>query len=230
MRDTFINQRIALASAVPELGKTLIADSSDDESIRIYGASGWVRGDGCVVESVRDHLERRGDWDPRAEVIVVDADSIRETAADLGYGYEEALLAVVCHEAAHILPKRPTPPQDRELVSVDDPDFVMMKSTCYDQAREFQPWGSHGPKWHRLVIHLCSRVRAAGYACADEYAFGGLHYGLPPAWQLVEALADEPQRMKEWSFADVEAADPPGEFVDIFYASADFHRTYLRSL
>lgn len=229
MNDHFTKQRIALALAAPELGKTLIVDSTGDDSLRIKGASGWVRSDGAVLEHVRGHLIERGDWDAKAEVIVVDTARIRGFAAEFGDDYEEALLSVILHEAAHLLPKRPTAPEQRPIVSADDEDFVTMQRTGYDQARDFVPWGSHGPKFHRIAVHLVHRIQALNYPVAADFAFGGMGYRLPPTWQLVEALGDEPQRMLGRSFREIEAADPPAAFVELFEASAAFYRAYMRA-
>src|SRR5690606_581703 len=91
-----------------------------------------------------------------------------------------------------------------------------------------QPGGDgHGLEFTRYAIHLAARACHAGRAIdLPSLRAAGPAYGMSNVRAYHQALGDEPDRLREKTFADIAATEPPKEFAALWrHDSSFFART-----
>lgn len=153
---------------------------------------------------VRQRLRAAGEWEGPRPVIAI----CGEFCAD-----DE--VAILSHELAHNLPFVPLDVEDIEPTPEQfdrQERMVAVYLTEQEPVNELlPPWlPHHGLSFVRYCLHLHHRAALAGF---DLYfpslSAAGWKYGLPPLIEFAQDLGDEPQRMINNSFAEINAAPVP---------------------
>ncbi len=142
-------------------------------------------------------------------------------------------LGLALHEAAHLLPLMPAPKPPR----VSDEGLIAPNAHWHayadllrgeaetDLAAIMPRWivGDHGLQFVRRCLHLAHRAWHAGFDVPIwQMSFAGDQYDLSVDGEYRKAIGDEPVRLRDASFAEIEAEPMPAEFLDLF--SADVQR------
>lgn len=159
---------------------------------------------------MRDYLLARGKWRGWLPSLVV----VEETD-DL-----ETFLGLLLHELAHALPFVEL--EDIEPTAADRAmqDLVALCWQTFDPYEAFaiEPWLGHEWQFIRRCLHLIHRAGLVGAEIPLPAVFDAGRYGLSGLWRYRNALGDEPQRMTEATFAEIEATPSPEEFTQLFAA------------
>lgn len=180
---------------------------------------GWPLPRGCAAYAIqgphillRDELIRRGEWNERWPVVVVFVFQL--------FNEHEAMLIILLHEIAHLLPAKPA-----VAASGDEP-------TREDRARQANylaewaeaasspalPWDEHGEEFIRVALHLHFRAcRLLGRDIPlDGLCAGYIGYRLSHPAVYRQELGDEPDRMIGARFDEILATAPPEGFTELF--------------
>lgn len=177
-------------------------------------------------------------WRGRGPAFMLDEDAIATVVSDvfveprlsmphLNFDRRErSLFGEICtrvatHELAHVLEhrvtrNRKTRPVAREIASREVEQ--LQESTRVDRAAGGIPFKAHGWKFLRNLLHLAARSACVppGRAMPLDSLFDAPHYQLSPIEEYAAAIGDEPERMREYSFAAIRATHPPAAFVDLW--------------
>lgn len=132
--------------------------------------------------------------------------------------YMRSLAECTLHELGHIVDRHP-PYHETDLnrcpgiaaLTLCAMGVCMMSNGIEDlKAADIH---SHSPRWCRLVAHLVHR--AGGGLCLSE-VLGGKMYGLPSGYAVRQALGEEPERMRGWSFEQIKETPAPSAFTQLF--------------
>jgi hypothetical protein len=165
-------------------------------------------------------------------------DSLRDAGRWRGHGPVIAfcdvepheVLPLLIHELAHCVPFDPV-----RNIREPTPELRAFQRATVEVwlagAQVFTPpWqrGDHGLQFVRRCIHLHHRAWQLGIEVgAGDVHFAGEQYGLSEHWRYRRALGDEPRRMACESFAGIESAEPPDEFVQLWRDDlADWYRAH----
>jgi len=221
---TIIDQCHRLAKAVaPELGPFYIFGSVPPDVPRPEHSTGWANArQTCPL--LKRFLLERGEWRGPAAQIVLDLER-----SDL------EPLALFCHELAHCLPSA-------TVADVETSDRAIQIATgwqelaarvSYETLTEFEshgdctPWaGDHGDRFLRVLLHVVDRAYRAGFSFPLCEIAAGARYGLSAISAYSRALGDEPERLRNLTFAEIETVPAPEEFRALW--TADMAR-YLGS-
>jgi hypothetical protein len=157
--------------------------------------------------ALRDVLVERGEWRGPGRIVVFDMEGIKQDCDNL----RRAVLQVLLHELAHCLPV-PVQTKDREPSTISRlADILAHKQFV---AAPVQPTiaGDHGGPFVRRCVHVWHRALWAGFHANIWSICAGGRYGLAHAYDYIEALADEPLRLRGETFASIEEIEPPAAF------------------
>lgn len=189
---------------------------------------------GYAVEAEQitfDLAERIPDHTPGEPVIVLCADAIREESGD--EGFRDAVLGVLLHEAAHLLPRpvaagRITPvdfshldcPAVRTRLDERRAEAIAIPEPSPDAADAV-----HGWRFLRRVCHLWSRARTAGWDVPSTGLLGDAFWFCSQEPHWIVSLFPELVRLRDATFTTIEATEPPAEFMRMWRgAMSTFHR------
>jgi hypothetical protein len=149
-------------------------------------------------------------WRGRGPCMVIDdTDFAGLDAVDI----EQAVMATVLHELAHVLDRPPVqgygPPAD--------PGRMKFEALCVGHAVAAEPaatvpYAGHEARFIRAALHLQYRASRAGVTVAPSRLCAGREYGLSPANQYRNALGDEPCRLATDSIRQLLDRHPPEAF------------------
>jgi hypothetical protein len=133
---------------------------------------------------------------------------------------------VTIHELAHLLPIADCPPDFEPTQAARDFELRAMNFWASGDEPPIdpgKPWREHEADWIRRVFHLWWRaVNRHGYHIhPSELHVAGERYGLSHGQRYLRALGDEPARLAELTFNEIETIDPPQEFTDLFSADCE---------
>jgi hypothetical protein len=131
-------------------------------------------------------------------------------------------LGLLLHEVSH----NPftTPPADVEptpgLLAVQRQFIANRLAQPVGDLPTMPAWyKSHGLRFVRRCVHAHARAWRAGYEVGlPAIAFAGPHYDLSPPWRYRRELGDEPQRMANASFTEIDATPMPPAFRALFHS------------
>jgi len=171
--------------------------------------------------AIRDRLKAAGEWKGQGPCIVVVPEEITKETYDAHFSSRRIFNRVIVHELAHAVPVV-SPLEDPEPTEADCirqlASFREWASTPEPEPGEM-PWdGDHGDRFIRRALHLYERTCLAGFDVVGAGLCAGWQYGLSDPRKYFEALGDEPERMREATFAEIEATDPPAAFAELFAA------------
>lgn len=185
----------------------IVSDAELGPGYRSDGFHAWVSRAGG--KRFRSHLERTGLWRGEGDVITV-CDSwfqLDRSAAD----------GTLVHELGHALDHRGREPliSDETISSVlrSDRERVASGIPIPLGKRSHDPeWVGHGHSWIRAAIHLTSRATVHhGYV-----GFAGEFYGLSSSLKYIEALGNEPWRLRNLPIAEILKTPAPTPFTELF--------------
>jgi hypothetical protein len=176
--------------------------------------------DGFTSPSLDLHIKRciGPAWSGRGPCIVVNDVALRaETEAR---DFDQAFLAVVLHELAHVL-ERPMLYRERQNATEDvlAKEAQQIMHAVASEPRPIEqvvPFIGHGIRFIRAVLHLRRRAERLGAYLSPASLCGGEGYGLSHAVRYDDALGDEPDRQKDQTLADVLRTPPPPPFTDLW--------------
>lgn len=169
---------------------------------------------------VRDHLIGAGQWEGPGRMVLVDSDAIAADAEETGRDFEHQFRQTFVHELAHALAvaveqgdSEPTP-QER-IAQQERTEEAASRAIDFDAG---QPWwaGGHGLKFTRRCLHLRHRALAAGWYLPLPGLCAGIGYGLSHPCHYDDAIADEPIRLRDATFSEIDSTAPPTAFIDLF--------------
>lgn len=165
---------------------------------------------------------------PRGPAILLNSHAIHRWAKSLAgdnpglsMTFNRCLCETTIHELAHVLDRRPpyfeTDPEKcpgRAVLAVNMMGLDL--AAVPDLAGELQAGdlASHTPQWVRIAAHLIHRGSKCGFSLTN--VIHAKTYGLPPAYAVNEALADEFNHMAGWRFEEIKSASPPQAFTELF--------------
>lgn len=129
---------------------------------------------------------------------------------------DEIRLPVLLHELAHCLPHTPRPVMpSREFAEAEFKAFAIAPDA---PAKAWSPpWDNdHGIQFIRAALHLWWRSALAGRFCYYQDVVNCHTYGLGPTIFYWLALGSEPVVMRDATFTEIFATDPPELFNELF--------------
>jgi hypothetical protein len=171
---------------------------------------------------LQQHLADRGLWRGAGNIIGINAVD------------DETALGCLIHETAHAVPF------SFPLIDVVQPSaeqvachrrLIQLANELDDTDRLTAPWVGHGADWIRRVIHLRHRVEmlTGNETPYPAIQVAGWHYRLPNPLDFHRALGNEPARLMDCSFAEIEATPAPHEFSLLFDQGVAAWQRYLLS-
>jgi hypothetical protein len=161
---------------------------------------------------IRDYLIARGEWQGPAATIVFlhDYDQCVEWAS-----------GVLLHELGHVLPYPEQLPGDEEPTAEERHLHSVFRLAWASPVKPLPKTGfrdaQHDWRFVRRVLHLHFRAQAAGaYIPLPMLGICGWEYGIAPARRYCSALNDEPERLLQATFAEIEATAPPSAFIQLW--------------
>lgn len=188
-----------------ELGRSSVCDGFTSPSLDLY-----------VREFIPDY---RG----RGPCMVINDLTLCEQTDPADF--EQAMLAVIIHELAHVL-ERPMLYRMRDETS----DVVLAReaaavvdviSSDPSDHELAVPFLGHEVRFIRVALHLRYRAATAGTDLPEATLCAGRDYGLSHACRYREALSDEPARLAEQSISAVLARPPPLAFTRLWESDRD---------
>lgn len=132
----------------------------------------------------------------------------------------EQLQVVLLHELSHLLPHSPqteTDPTDAEReTAVRDFSEWCVKGESFPDSPLWHP--GHGQEFVRIALHLWWRAALNDVVVPFQDLCCGRRYSLSPAFCYWRAIGNEPLRMRDKSFAEILATEPPAEFTEWWQA------------
>lgn len=165
-------------------------------------------------------------WQGRGPAMVVCDDRIRATvdaaeAADVArFLFVRQFITTAIHEAAHVLerafPYGPVMPET-DVPQMSVRMIEALSGPAYSGPKSPVPYNMHEWPFIRVCSHLAYRAQQMEVGWLDSPALAaGETYSLSPFSAYVAALGDEPERMRDASFADIRATAPPPEFQELW--------------
>jgi hypothetical protein len=166
--------------------------------------------------AIRDHLIAANRWQGHGTALVFDLAAIEQSTCDL----RATFLAILLHESAHAVLIRPAVPEpDNEPSNLRR----MAHETTY---RTFanSPTATrdehHGAEFIRVLGHLWFRSACRGIVCNFGEMFSPWVYGRD-LHAYVEALGDEPDRLRDATFAEIRATEAPAAFSKLWTTDSE---------
>ena len=145
-------------------------------------------------------------------------------------------LAKLVHELGHLLPAGKVLLEEHEPTRADHDDEGIHLAACAEaRIRPPVPWQDHGADFIRRVLHLHFRLARLGLELPlpSLNVAGYWQYGLSMPEAYRAELAEEPERLVDAPFAEIEATEAPAGFTALFASDASLYfdrRHELRSL
>lgn len=172
---------------------------------------------------LQPELEQSGRWRGRGPGFILAPATIASSTkhnrrATRKRAFVAAFFACVIHELAHatdtdcfdeVFAEQPSPEHiaiERNAIAA----YAMTAKDC-DSALRWHEWS-----FIRAAMHLTYRARKAGADVYPGTVFEASVYGLSPAYEYASALGDEPERMADCNFAEIEEVSPPRAFADLW--------------
>ncbi len=167
---------------------------------------------GRVNIALRDRLLTADEWlGPGRAVVFYEADIL----ADCN-DFRRAMLELTIHEIAHaVVQSIPTDVAEPSFIARQF-DELRHNRDAREVSREPTIEGDHGGPFVRRCVHLWQRAIWQGFHAPIWQICAGFRYGMSHACDYVEALADEPLRMRRASFAEIEATTAPPAFNELW--------------
>jgi hypothetical protein len=143
--------------------------------------------------------------DLATNVITIEARKIAELPGD----FAQNVLGVVVHEIAHLLPAQP-PLVDVRLPKVRQVYDRSIREVIASPLRTPRRDPAHDMKFYRRCCHAAVRAADAGFEFNLYVLWDGGILPQPP--HFICQLLPEALRMRSFSFAQIEATEPPAEF------------------
>lgn len=164
-------------------------------------------------------LRAAGRWRGVRPIVVFDEELIDRHAHQHGWSPEKLTTTVFVHELGHCLPFESLP--DPVAQDIEPDQTTLDRSAAryrrfVDAPPRPEPWAGHGHEFIRRALHLWWRADQAGCKIPLSILGCGRAYGLSHAREYLRALGNEPARMHDATFAEIEATPPPAEFVELF--------------
>lgn len=166
---------------------------------------------------LREYLKSQGRWSGAGSIIGFIAKDARPQ-----------MLGQALHELSHVA-ETDDAPEDNEPTPEDLAKHAEWRQEWKQQAEQEAEkkidgtavlpywWPDHGLKFTRLALHCHWRSWQAGFQIGlPEVNVAGWLYDLSPAWRYKGALGNEPERMRDATFAEILATEEPAEFVQLF--------------
>lgn len=239
-RQVFDECRRLAAAVAPELREYPLylldtRETNRPEHSNVY--SGYTMRGGRIDPHLRNVLKARGKWRGPGPIIVLCVPMLAHAAE----GFRVKTLQVMLHELAHVLPavrlREPTGQNpevaakwryEHALSYEDDSQRGQIEAAIKDA-------DDHGARFIRVALHLWIRAVRAGWLLPLTWLCAGHVTNLSPVgWfsppsRYLEALDDEPIRMAEATFAEIEATDPPAEFSRLWEYDLQANLTAIRN-
>ncbi len=219
-------------------GKVVVATNPElPPELQLSGDT-WGLAGSVPTRALRSLWRQRGRPADSAEFVIINTPSIAEASwseiKDRGpsaaYDHKwRVAISVLLHELAHVVSMPRTPslgPKIYNPLLLDRQARQESKSTTILQ-REAKsstdprcPFTHHGLPFLRALIHLAYRYRHH-FRRARVHTFEGVMcdwfmYHLLPLSSYVDAIGDEPYRMRHQPLRKVMATKPPEEFSEVF--------------
>jgi hypothetical protein len=165
-----------------------------------------------VDYKIRKALIKRGEWQGPGATIVLNMDLLSD---------RESIVGALIHETSHNTPAT-APPEDHEPTDEEFANQVevigLWAAMPADAAVAAPLWHPfHDWKFIRRCLHLRHRAAKFGYDIPyPAIQASGWMYGTSGTWRYARALGDEPQRMIDATFEEIENASPPAAFVELW--------------
>lgn len=214
------------AAQLTDLALTVANELSEAPPYIVMAPANYPRLPGCDAfaqvtpsPAIRQHLIGSDQWRGPAPAIVFHA-----TTNDT-----QSLMGIVLHEVAHLLPF--VPPSEVEATPTTVEAELCLMQRLVKLAPDdslLPPWGFwHAADFNRRVLHLQARAALKGYEIPlPALCFAGQRYAQSGAWKYRNALGDEPARMLNHTFAEIEAQLAPDEFTKLFDGDAAYWRKH----
>ncbi|MEO9595723.1 hypothetical protein [Rhodopirellula bahusiensis] len=192
--------------------------------------------------AMREWLIDSDRWRGRGPAVVINdtamiADGQALAPDDAGFAAElarERIIATACHESAHALSAkidfRPLPSEITDVVQVEASEKVAKWVAVDGQPTdEPPPWMGHELQFIRVLTHvICRAERILCERVWDSLAFASRNYEVSRLGVYRRALQREIDSFdKSVTFADLQACQPPAEFVERW--KKDLHRWWSDS-
>lgn len=180
--------------------------------------------DQIVLPAIGDRWHGRG-----LGVVLDERELLGDTRWNDGFGqtrrhwiesFAARVLDITLHELAHGLADGYRGLLERSTISEADAAGERSRLLGEPASIGRPPWHLHGPRFIRALIHLEHRAKRAGHRVGLYTMARFSTYALSPAWMYREALGDEPRRMVDRSFVEINAEAMPASFVRLFNSDA----------
>jgi hypothetical protein len=204
----------------PELARAPLYFLRHSEALGPLDSSTRAFATSYVNARTRDMLIESNQWQGQGGVIVF--------AGDDEWNSEDEIYQTFVHESAHLLPFAP-PPLDRESSpreQANENRIIELEAKLGFSAHHVvgqPPWyPAHGFDFTRCTLHLWWRLAFAGRVVGQHLLCGGFLYGLSPGSAYFLALGDEPIRMRDRTFTEILATEPPDAFSQLWNEDREF--------
>ena len=168
-------------------------------------------------------LTDRGEWRGRHPAIFIADDTIHEmVAAEVGNDrtkfaaiYDQAVAAVVCHEAGHISESQPDlsePTAERREFS----EAIAAYSVAIADNSPWPPMFGHSAHFVRNAIHLAYRANMLGYVFPIHMLYCGENYQIAEPENFQYLLGREALNLAGESIFNIRTYRPPLNFVRLW--------------
>jgi len=218
-------QALALCEHVaPEIfARPLYLRTFEELGLGVDGASGLA-----ITKAYLFRDELHGQWRGAGCLIAVNTWQIQQVAKSPPFASRETkkaiardlFLQIVIHELSHLV--------EQDYPEGDLPPWATASRIAWpretsDTVREFVVEGNPKslPAWHDHRLPFIRAALHAVHRAADPHVrpsdvFDARAYGLSRTTAYVEALGDEPERLRRLSFVEIRNTEPPAAFVELW--------------
>jgi hypothetical protein len=208
--------RRLLRACAPEIPQVYTLDAADLQgTMPRADCMAWHTG---FNHDIRQWLIDRHEWRGILPVVVIDVEAIRGGAADVPFTWTTLAHQVFVHELAHAVPYFDCGGRDipREPTAERLERHREHYAKWAANPTTLLPWAGHDDWFTRAALHLRHRAIAEGFDIPLHGLCAGWGYAMSPAWVYAEALGDEPERLANCSFDEIEATPAPAAFTELF--------------